>query len=192
LEEFYKLSPFSVLVGFSGSSTGNNGAGDPATISFDVTAVFGDNSVQIPTTADLDVLIETALQPPAVNALLDQLAALGAGNPFAGTVNAVYSPPTTRHSITSPSSFNAEREPTEKAHVTAQVAGSLAAVAAVLVSLAALVAVRRRRKEGACGEQAAKADVAIDEEDNCSVGTDAAVSDVDTASLFDEATQDLD
>jgi hypothetical protein len=193
LEEFYNLSPFSILVGFSGSPTGNNGAGDPAEISFDVSAVFGDNSVQIPSAADLDVLIETALQPPAVNALLDQLEALGAGNPFSGTVNAVYSAGgTARKSSTSPSSISAESAPIEKSKVAAQVTGSLAAVAAVLASIAAIAVMRRRRREGPSEAQAEKNEIAVDDEDNCSVGTDAAVSEVDTASLFEEATQDLD
>jgi hypothetical protein len=202
VEEFYSQSPFSEVVGFSGIATGDNGAGDPAVISFDVTLIFSPDSAVVPTPDALDVLVDTALSPPAVNKLLEQLSALGPDNPFSNTVNAEYSPGSTapQENLSSQGESSGSRSTTQ---VHAFFIESVAAAAATLMVVIGFLTMRKRRRkspeewneESVIHHAATKIDTIVenDEFDNLSVvATDTALSEKDSVSPFEEATQDLD
>ena len=94
------------------TSTGTN----PVTIDYDFAAIFGQNSQTIPSTADLDQLIEGSLMEPAVNDLVDDLRVLPATNPFSTTVTVSYldlgnNVQLTRSRATSPSPASVAQPP---------------------------------------------------------------------------------
>ncbi|KAL7574452.1 hypothetical protein ACA910_015823 [Epithemia clementina (nom. ined.)] len=63
---------------------------DPVTIDYGFTALFADNSQEIPNASELDQLIEESLSDPAVNNLTDSLRALSGSNPFSTTETVSY------------------------------------------------------------------------------------------------------
>jgi hypothetical protein len=85
--EFYSFSFDTTLESFDCAAV-TFGSG-PAQISYEVSLTFTEGSFLIPTTEDIDILLETAFQPPSVNALLDALS-LSAGA-FASTTAVDYS-----------------------------------------------------------------------------------------------------
>jgi hypothetical protein len=206
VEEFYSKSPFTVLVSFSGSSTENNGAGNPALISFDVAAIFSTDSVVVPKAEDLNILISTALSPPAVNGLLDQLAALGVDNPFSNTINVVSSSFASQSESNNASGVESRwgTNSVNKSRPSAWFPVSMVAVSTTLMILAGLLTIQRRRRlkvdekdeEAVTYGTAAKAESRVGEENVegsfRSAATDSAHSDKESVSLLEEATQDLD
>jgi hypothetical protein len=203
LEDFYGQSPFSTIVGFSRIATKNNGAGDPALISFYVTLIFSPDSPFVPTADAIDVLLGTAFSPPAVKVILDQLRALGADNPFSNTVNVEFSPGEIipREKGSSQGENNNDRS---KSHILTVIIFSMVATATSLVIVVGFVTMRRKRKQKPPEEEdegvvildtTTKIGKIVEAEkyyDSSVVATDAAVSEKDSESMFDEATQDLD
>lgn len=146
-ESFFGDTPFSVLIKFFGSQVGNTGTGDPARIGFDVTAIFTDDSEIVPSQSDIDVLIDTALSEPAVQALLDQLRALGVQNPFSNTVTVDYSTdniPTA--TVNSQVSMN---ENVEGSNAPSSVVFLISAATAVAVFAAIIIVMVHRRRANA-------------------------------------------
>jgi hypothetical protein len=85
--EFYSISFETTLALFTCAAV-TFGSG-PAQISNEVSLTFTENSFLIPSQEDVDILLETAFQPPTVNALLVELS-LSAGA-FATTTAVDYS-----------------------------------------------------------------------------------------------------
>jgi len=79
------------MTDFVGVQIANNEDGDPAEIGYEIIAVFDEDSEVIPSSGDLDTLIETALLPTVVDSLLAELALLEQANPFSGTTSVEYS-----------------------------------------------------------------------------------------------------
>jgi hypothetical protein len=86
LTAFFELgldAEYAGLASCTQTSTSGN------TITFDLSAGFGPNSVQpLPTAADIDVLIQTALSPPSSDALVASLGSTTGA--FVGTTDTVY------------------------------------------------------------------------------------------------------
>jgi hypothetical protein len=68
-------------------------SGSPLRITFEGTVMFDPNSMPMPTTMDLDLIVMTAFQQPAVETLLLMLRNLDS-SPFSSVSNAIYSPAT--------------------------------------------------------------------------------------------------
>jgi hypothetical protein len=62
----------------------------PLFIEYDILVAFDGASPATPTTADVDVLVNTAFQQPAVVNLISDLQALGGVNPFSTTLSVLY------------------------------------------------------------------------------------------------------
>lgn len=143
-EEFFSQTPFSTLINFSGTSIGNTGTGDPASIGFEVTTVFSDDSDVFPSQADIDVLIDTALSEPAVFDLINQLQALGVDNPFSNTESVEYATENV------PTSFSSVMTP-QQGWSTIALMSTLATLSLAFVSIAGFVSTRRRRQRWRAG-----------------------------------------
>ena len=78
------------LVGFQGVTVATNNAQTLAT--YDVTLIFGNNSIDTPSTAEADLLVFAAFNRPFVPELVASLNGLPAANPFSTTANVVYNP----------------------------------------------------------------------------------------------------
>jgi hypothetical protein len=146
------------LIRVSGNQIANTGTGDPATIGFEIVAVFSEESEIMPTQADIDVTIDSALSEPEVDNLIDQLKVLEVENPFFNTANITYT------NISRPASDSTQAsndKSSNDSHVSGVVIGALAALL-ILITAGILVVVRHRRKaqwqgkEGEEGQMAAK------------------------------------
>jgi len=85
----FNLNPFTNITSISIVPTGNSGTNNPAEIGYNVSVGFSGSI--IPSSADLDTLIQTAFSQPSIQALLTSLGALPSSNPFSSTSNASYS-----------------------------------------------------------------------------------------------------
>jgi len=86
---FFSTNVESNFVDFS-CSGGEAAIPGQAAILYDVRAIFSENSELIPTQAEVDILIQTALLPPEVDSLLEELQALPPPNPLSRTSSVVY------------------------------------------------------------------------------------------------------
>jgi hypothetical protein len=86
----FDLSTATVLDDFMGMLTGSDAGTNTA--SFDATAIFSETSSFLPSTADVDALMQAAFSPPLVIGLLTALATeLSPSNPLSGTTEITYS-----------------------------------------------------------------------------------------------------
>jgi hypothetical protein len=80
--ETFQLSPTVNLTKFTATLLGSNPGAGTANLGFNVSASFPSASDIVPTKADLDVLLQTALSAPKVAALIKALAAMNSANPL--------------------------------------------------------------------------------------------------------------
>jgi hypothetical protein len=86
----FDLSTATVLDDFMGMLTGSNAG--TSTASFDASAIFSEASTFLPSTVDVDALMQAAFSPPLVIGLLTALATeLSPSNPLSGTTEVTYS-----------------------------------------------------------------------------------------------------
>jgi hypothetical protein len=82
------LSPFIVLSDIRCEPTTTTTA--PTTITYDVVVIFDTSSTVIPTTSDIDQIINVSFQSPQVDTLISDLNLLPSDNPFSSTTSATY------------------------------------------------------------------------------------------------------
>ena len=80
--ETFELSLTADLVDFVATQIGSSPGSGTSDLSYDATASFAPTSELMPTQADIDILIQTALSPPRVNTLIEELATLPSDNPL--------------------------------------------------------------------------------------------------------------
>jgi hypothetical protein len=86
----FDLSTATVLDDFMGMLTGSNAG--TSTALFDASAIFSEASTFLPSTVDVDALMQAAFSPPLVIGLLTALATeLSPSNPLSGTTEVTYS-----------------------------------------------------------------------------------------------------
>lgn len=86
--DFFDLNVGVDMIEFIGFPLGE--ALSPARVGYQVTARFSQDSDPVPSTFELDGVIQTAMQQPQVQDLLDELQALPPSNPFSQTSDIIY------------------------------------------------------------------------------------------------------